>query len=286
MAVVKASVIVPTRNRHALLADTLGSLNRVDVPAVEFEVIVVDDGSQPPVVAPEGVALLRHVHPRGLNAARNTGARAARSDLMCFVDDDVELPPEWLREMLEAGQRHPETLVFTGKVDLKFEGTRPRFCDRVPIWSQFESELDFGSDEVVAAWCCGANLAIRREAFDRFGGFREDHPLYYEENEWIDRLRAAGSSPLYIPAAALRHRRVGSDLLLRTLVRRAFRRGYGEAFNRSLCGRPFRAKNIIGDVARVPAYLGHSLAHRCWFGLLQTAFLGGKISWILTGRRP
>ncbi len=205
---------------------------------------------------------------------------------MCFVDDDVAVPRTWLREMVAAVNRHPDTLVFTGKVELKFEGSKPRYCDRVPIWSQFDTELDFGSEEAVAGWCCGANLAVKREAFDRIGGFREDHPIYYEENEWVDRLRAAGSPPLYIPMAALWHRRAGDDVRLRTLIRRAFKRGYGEAFNRSASGQPIRARTIAREVSRVPRYVGHSIVHRCWLGFLQVAFVSGKISWLLTGPRP
>ena len=88
------SAIVPCFQAPEALALTLAGLQRQSWPRERLEVIVVDDGSDPPIPAPAGEALdLRVVRqPRrgfGLARARNTGARAAKHDILLFLDADV-----------------------------------------------------------------------------------------------------------------------------------------------------------------------------------------------------
>jgi GT2 family glycosyltransferase len=86
------SVVVPTRDRPALLARCLSALARQTFSADRFEVIVVRDGgsAQPTHSAPVAVRWLHHDVSRGPAAARNTGWRAARHEVVLFLDDDVE----------------------------------------------------------------------------------------------------------------------------------------------------------------------------------------------------
>ena len=86
------SVVIPTRNRSALLSRTLRSALRQE--HVEFEVIVVDEASSddtPALLSAVGdsrVRVLRHEMPRGLSGARNHGAEHARAEWLAFLDDD------------------------------------------------------------------------------------------------------------------------------------------------------------------------------------------------------
>jgi len=283
---IEVSVIVPTRNRSSLLADTLRGLLAQDFPQELYEVIVVDDGSNQPVQVTNSVRLVQHSRPRGPNAARNTGVRAARSNLLCFVDDDIEAPPGWLRASVEGAQRHRDVLAFAGRVRIRLEGRGPRFCDEMPLVAQGESELDFGAEEVIAEYACGCNLVVRPEAFEGIGFFREDHPLYFDETEWIDRLRKSGAEVLYLPSALIWHRRTSADLRLGARVRRAFLRGYGEAFTRSAAEAPFERSELARRLAGIPGLMLHSFRHRCTFGICASADEIGKAWWHLTGTRP
>ena len=117
------SVVVPTHDRAGYLAVTLDSLNVQDVEA-PYEVIVVDDGSRDGtagVARGAGATYIRFDRPRGVNAARNEGVRAAASDLIAFVDDDVYAPPGWLRAMVEGAAAHPEAEAFGGPIRARFE---------------------------------------------------------------------------------------------------------------------------------------------------------------------
>lgn len=84
------SVVITTKDRPGLLGRALRSvLQQRDVPV---DVVVVDDGSQPPVSPPVDprVRLLRNPLARGANAARNAGLAAVRGRWVCFLDDDDE----------------------------------------------------------------------------------------------------------------------------------------------------------------------------------------------------
>jgi glycosyltransferase involved in cell wall biosynthesis len=113
------SVIVPTRNRAALLERLLASLERVRYPG--WEVIVVDDGStdQTAEVARrwrERIPLRYEYQPWGkMGAARNRGLEQARGPIVAFTDDDCEVDPDWLRQIALAFRRQPEALGVQGK---------------------------------------------------------------------------------------------------------------------------------------------------------------------------
>lgn len=107
-AVVKVSVVTPTHNKEALLRRTLASLERQDVGADAFEVVVVDDGSTdgtPAFLAahrpPFALRVVRVDENRGRAAARNRGLERATGDLVVFLDDDMELVPGFLRAHVE-----------------------------------------------------------------------------------------------------------------------------------------------------------------------------------------
>ena len=99
----RLSVVLPTRNRSALLARTLESLQGQTLDAAEFEVIVVDNGSTDDTRAVvERIASsqpnVRYAHEAepGLHNARHAGIEAARSELLLFGDDDIRAFPTWV----------------------------------------------------------------------------------------------------------------------------------------------------------------------------------------------
>ena len=100
----KAAVAIPTHRRASYLDVALASI----VPQARSagaEVLVVDDGPDEAtraVAARHGARYLGHDAPRGLNAARNTALQASDAELVCFVDDDVEVRAGWLDALLAA----------------------------------------------------------------------------------------------------------------------------------------------------------------------------------------
>ena len=131
-----ASIVVPTWNRSGLLNDCVSSLLAQSYPSSRYEIVIVDDGSQdetPSVVddlssdsCPRIIGT--RIEHRGLNAARNAGARIAKGDLICFVDDDVLAPPTWLSSLVAGCALHPSWNYVGGPIRLKLEAPIPRFC--------------------------------------------------------------------------------------------------------------------------------------------------------------
>ncbi len=115
------SVVVPTYNRCAHLARTLESLLLSDPAGFEeIEIIVVDDGSPEPVApvvearvacSPFSLRCLRQPN-AGPAAARNTGFRASRGEIVLFVDDDILCPANLVRLHVEAHRRIPGSVIF------------------------------------------------------------------------------------------------------------------------------------------------------------------------------
>jgi glycosyltransferase involved in cell wall biosynthesis len=153
-----ASVIVPARNAEQTLPRTLAALGAQE-PGGEFEVIVVDDGStdRTAELAREAGVKVLCQPPLGPAAARNLGASHARADALAFCDADVFPAPEWLQAGLAA---LTDAELVQGRV-LPDPGAALGPFDRT-IWVTFAPGL----------WEA-ANLFVRRELFDRLGGFEQ-----------------------------------------------------------------------------------------------------------------
>jgi glycosyltransferase involved in cell wall biosynthesis len=104
--VAAVSVVIPTRDRQAMVAGAVRSA--LDQTGAEVEVCVVDDGSTPPVMLPRELAADRRVKlirldtPRGAGAARNAGLAATSGEIVAFLDDDDAWLPDKLARQLAA----------------------------------------------------------------------------------------------------------------------------------------------------------------------------------------
>jgi GT2 family glycosyltransferase len=267
-----ASVVVPTRGRPGYLDIALGSI-APQAAAAGAEVIVVDDGPDEATRAlagRHGVAYVPHDHPRGLNAARNTGIGAAAADLLVFVDDDVAACPGWLEALIAAADALPVGVgVFTGPIRAELEGGL-RMCGREgpPITFQ-----DFGPEDCDAPHAWGANLSIRRAALARIGAFDEARLLAGDEEEWLERWRGTGGRIRYVAAAAVLHRRAAADARLGALCRAE--RARGRASRRWDVDRG-RARPLRAELRVLAGCLVHTVRYRCANGLCMAAHALGR----------
>jgi glycosyltransferase involved in cell wall biosynthesis len=263
------SVVVPTRGRAAYLEVTLDSL-LAQRAGIQYEIVVVDDGGGVP--QRHGVRYVVHPQRGGLNAARNAGIREARAPLIAFVDDDVLVPPDWLAALAEGVARHPEAEAFGGPIRARFEGRPPRGCGREdpPI-----TTLDLGPTDREADFVWGANFAVRRSAVERIGPFDESIVRPHgDEEDWLERLRAAGGRIVYLAAAGLEHRRTAEDARLRPLARAAYARGGAARASDRRRGR----QPSLGAELRVLAGCGwHTLRRGCVQGVIMGAHSAGRV---------
>jgi len=197
------TVIVPTRNRPGKLDSLIGCLGRVR-SSVPFEIVVVDDGSDPPVrIALQGLSC-RVIRLAGVerSAARNAGARAARGWLLLFLDDDLSFGPDLLEQHWRAFQEWPDALL-VGAVRLPEEAQKTPF-------GRFRARLERqgiptrrGSGEN-PQFCTAQNLALARSRFDALGGF--DPGMWSSEDQDLAmRHTARGGRVVFVPEALVVH---------------------------------------------------------------------------------
>lgn len=282
------SVVIPTRNRAGLVADAVTSLRALSYPDEKYEIVVVDDGSTDKTrAALEGfldgqLPLVRYVRqtPQGLNAARNHGLREARGEWVVFVDDDVALPSEWLSAYADAFHRYPDVQVFGGPVYTRLEGQQPlpRNCAACEPLTTFDDFVPGEGDQEVP-WLPGANMALRREAVERFGWFNEAFTYGGgDETEWQVRVQRGGGQLLCIARAWLWHRRSPDDMRNKLLRRRFLR---GKWYIRFLGETGERLPRLGGIALRLVQALGHAARHRCFMGLAKAATeLGQVVGWL------
>src|SRR5512133_1561145 len=115
------SVVIPTHNKRPVLAETLGALKAQTLPADQFEVLVVDDGSTDGTAAlldayrpPYSFRWLAQTN-LGAAAARNAGAAVAAGDILLFLDADIVAAPDLAAAHLGFQETH-EAALMVGRV--------------------------------------------------------------------------------------------------------------------------------------------------------------------------
>jgi glycosyltransferase involved in cell wall biosynthesis len=210
------SVVLPTYNRKASLRRALDSVLAQKTHS-RYDVIVVDnnstDGTREEVEAVAAAAPVRVRYllqeRQGVSHARNAGIDAAAdAAIVAFVDDDVRVQPDWLEAIVRAFEAHPEVDCIGGKVLPDWEESPPAWLTR-DHWAPV-ALLDMGAAiraiDADHRYCLlTANMACRRETFERIGGFRPDLQRVkgsigsLEDHEWMVRFWTAGGRGLYIP---------------------------------------------------------------------------------------
>jgi hypothetical protein len=224
------SVIVTTYQRQAVLRDCLAALADQTLPPDRFEVIVVDDASEPsagPVVAAFrdrlDVTFVRLDTNVGLGRARNAGIEVSRGDVLFFLDDDDEPAPRCLAEHLRTHAEHGDQV----QAVLGWTGPTVDQAATVDGWVAFRSGLYISHwmrHLQVLDWFgfWGGRSSIRRDFLgdDRFElSFLEDADLAY-------RLSRRGLRVAHNRHAVQRVR-IGLDAV--SLLRRAGRFGQARA---------------------------------------------------------
>jgi glycosyltransferase involved in cell wall biosynthesis len=247
----RATVVVCTHNRAALLADCLASI-AADTSTVEREVLVVDnastDGTRDVVAKLPNVRYVRedrlgHAH------ARNRAVREARGEVLLLTDDDVLVRDGWA-DALAAPFADPAVAAAGGKVEPLWEQPPPDWLGGpmlrlLAMVDHGDSPRPLGPKEFPV----GANMAVRASAlagatepFDVTTGHRGDVAMGHEEKHFLQRLQAGGRLVAWAPGAVVAHR-VDAKRMDRDWLRTAaYQNGFGKA----------RMERVEGVLPRLP----------------------------------
>jgi hypothetical protein len=208
------SVIVPVHNGGPAFVRCLESLLGAN-PAPD-EIIVVDDGSTDgsgSAAQRHGVTLVRTDRQRGPAAARNQGARAARGDLLFFIDADVTVPVAALDTVLPLFRHNPDVAAVIGSYD--DEPPAPNLLSQYKNLRHHHVHQQ-ASEEGFTFW--GACGVIHRHVFLEREGFDERYRQPCIEDIRLGyRLKAAGHRIRVCKELQVKHwKRWGVASLLRT----------------------------------------------------------------------
>ncbi|HSF27225.1 MAG TPA: HAD-IIIA family hydrolase [Actinomycetes bacterium] len=174
------AVVVPTIGRASLtrlLTSLAGQPFDHEHPA-PVEAVVVDDrplraAAPPPLALPPLPCPTRVIRSggRGPAAARNAGWRSVRTEWVVLLDDDVELPPQWVHELAADLDRAPSSVAgVQARLHVPVSADRPQ-----SDWERNTAGLE------QARWAT-ADMAYRRRALAEVGGFDERFPRPYRED--------------------------------------------------------------------------------------------------------
>lgn len=220
------SIVIPTHNRGALLHEVIEPLWKQTAAAHIAEIIVVDNCSTDDTE--ERVAELAQRSPcplryqrmpcdRGPAVARNAGARLASSSLIGYVDSDVILDSRWIEVALARLTADPSIGIVGGKL---VYASRPERLNsyggvmgRIGLaWDGHEGGPAAEVREPVdCLWTATAAVLMRRELFDRLGGFDETFYFSFEDSDFGWRANLSGLRCVCIPEAVSYHCIVDGD---------------------------------------------------------------------------
>jgi len=201
------SVIIPVRNRPDEIEACLDSLTKVCYPDDKMEIIVVDDGSTDDTllrISRFQARLISLKENHYASFCRNLGAAKANGEILAFVDSDCVVEPYWLMELIPVFERQMVGAV-GGKVSSYFSRSGLNRYEEVKsslvISTRAKSSLE-GDRSFYVPSC---NLLVRRKAFLKVGGYREDL-IVGEDVDLCWRLQDRGYHVEFVPRGTVFHR--------------------------------------------------------------------------------
>ena len=169
------SIVIPVKDQIQYLQELLKSIHQHAPADIPYEVIVVDDGSQPPLqndALPLPCRVIRIETSGGPAAARNCGAQAACGTILFFMDADVKYAPGVIEKVCATLEEHPDAaaLSFINQSFTKgdsFIRSYGALIERFWFIAMLGNSGDVGNILGVTS----RNGAVRKTAFEAVGGF-------------------------------------------------------------------------------------------------------------------
>ncbi|MDQ2913774.1 MAG: glycosyltransferase [Chloroflexota bacterium] len=193
------TVVVPVRDGGSRLLDVLQALESQTLGGDRFEVVIGDDGSKDEVAEklPGGRLNLKVVRgaPANSYVARNRAARAGNGDVLAFCDADCVPASDWL-EMGLAALEAADVVVG----DIRWE------VPAAPTsWTLLDIEMHVNPAAAVKSGrCLGGNLFVKRDLFERVGGFDESLPSGGDD-DFGARCVRVGARLVFAPSSSVAH---------------------------------------------------------------------------------
>jgi GT2 family glycosyltransferase len=207
--------VVLNHNGRRFLEVVLPSIGRQTVRG--FSVKVIDDASTDDSLAylaerwPD-VDVVRCERNLGITASMARGIASASTPLVALLNNDLELDPRWLEEMLSGLERHPQAAAVDCKMlsyhdRSQIDGVGDILRRNGYPGRRGQGERDRGQYDTPAEVfsVSGGAALYRREAFELVGSYDTDFFAYYEDVDWGFRARLKGLTAWTVPSAVAYH---------------------------------------------------------------------------------
>jgi glycosyltransferase involved in cell wall biosynthesis len=209
----KISVVIPTKNRSALLAEAIERIEFQTVPKEQYEVIIIDNDSSDDTRTVLEQAAKTYTNLKfgvqekpGAAATRNAGLRLAKGDVILFIDDDVQAEPTLIQAHLDWHDRNPNSSVI-GAVSMPWGDTSDPFLRYLRDhrilnpYTPSKGPIDF-------SYYHTCNVSTPAQMLLNVGGFNENFKIYgMEDIELGYRLQSAGCRMVFAADARAVHYR-------------------------------------------------------------------------------
>ena len=186
------SIIIPTKNRHLQLYNTLQSIIKLNSNTNLFEIIIVDNGSIDDTKKIVDDFILNNSsfniiyfydETPGLLTGRHVGAKLSNFEILCFIDDDVILSNDWLNGIIDIMKNRSDISLLTGPCLPIFETEPPKWLNYFSVKTKYGGytnywlsllDLTIEEVEVFPTYVMGLNYIIRKSDFYFLEGFNPD----------------------------------------------------------------------------------------------------------------
>ncbi|MHB8780419.1 MAG: glycosyltransferase family 2 protein [Candidatus Geothermincolia bacterium] len=214
-AAVYVSIIIANYNGLSILPSCLNSVESQTY--TDFETIVVDDCSKDASMAMlessfPWVRAIRNASNLGASETKNVGLRAARHEIVAFLDNDAVLAPDWLESMVrmigedrEAGALASKILFSDNRQVINSAGGTLNLAGYGWDRGIFEMEDEYHPPTDRVLYACSAAMLARRSILEELGGFDGAYEYPFEDADLGWRLNLAGYPVRYNPDAVAYH---------------------------------------------------------------------------------
>lgn len=220
------SIIIVTWNALHHLQKFLPSVVQSDYP--DLEIIIANNASEDSSVEwieehYSQCKVVTYDKNYGYAAGNNRAVKYAKGDILVFLNNDVQTETDWLTHLNDVFQdetvgvaqpkirsvKEPDYFEYAGAAGgyidwMGYPFCRGRMMDHI---EKDEGQYDEGSD---IFWASGAAFAIRKELFQKTGGFDEDFEFHMEEIDLCWRCLKLGQKIRYVPESIVYHLGGGS----------------------------------------------------------------------------
>jgi GT2 family glycosyltransferase len=208
------SIIIVNYKSEKNLEKCIASV-REKLLSADYEIIVVNNDTGLKSLPLENINWINAGGNIGFGTACNLGARSAQGELICFLNPDTEIISENIGE-LASKLKNSGSLAVAGPKLLNENGKTQWWCagKEFSLWRLIKNNVGLiesrkiweSRKEILADWVSGAAFFVKKEIFEKTGGFDELFFLYFEDEDLCRRIRALGYGILYCPEFTVLHK--------------------------------------------------------------------------------